>query len=464
MTTPSRLQRSVASVRFRVFVASVAAATMATISPAGTQEAPAGGSGAPDVQSTAALGEGLASPALLALEQLTDGRTAAGVIGGPSDALLLVPVTSDRYTEAVVVRDSIVAEIGDAQTRYADSGAQLETLALDRIALDALLPRSILRAAKVQEVDADAREGASAMAVAMYVGDTESRLLPNDDVSVEQRLDQAQATQIAATASARLTEHARLSRQRVEDTALRLAELQGASDDTDVAIGDQTTRREQAVVDYFDAAERAAVAEVEVRAARASADVSGTDLTLVALDAYWRATERLRVEDPTCGLQWWALAGVGRTESNHGRFGGRTVAIDGQVDSPVIGIPLDGTNATRLIPDSDGGRLDGDSLFDRAVGPMQFIPGTWARWGEDLSGNEVADPQNFYDATLAAARYLCAYGPGLGADDALRRAYFGYNRSESYVELVLSRAHEYRDAALPISPPADLPTGQIPAQ
>ena len=230
----------------------------------------------------------------------------------------------------------------------------------------------------------------------------------------------------------------------------RFEELQRLSAENDSETIRQLERRQRATDDFFDAARRAAAAEREVRAARAMADVSGSDLSLVALDAYWRAAQAIALEQPECGVSWWALAGIGRTESRHGRFGGRSVGIDGQVDSPVIGIPLDGTRATRVISDTDGGRLDGDVVFDRAVGPMQFIPSTWSRWGADLSGNGVADPQNFYDATLSAARYLCAYGPGLDTDDGLRRAFFGYNRSLSYVETVLDRSHGYRDAGFPL--------------
>jgi hypothetical protein len=46
------------------------------------------------------------------------------------------------------------------------------------------------------------------------------------------------------------------------------------------------------------------------------------------------------------GLPWQVLAGIGEVESNHGRNGGATVRADGQVEPPIIGIPLNGTNAT----------------------------------------------------------------------------------------------------------------------
>ena len=51
--------------------------------------------------------------------------------------------------------------------------------------------------------------------------------------------------------------------------------------------------------------------------------------------------------------------------------------------------------------------------LDRAVGPMQFLPASWARYGADGNGDGVRDPHQLDDAALAAAAYLCA-GPGHG--------------------------------------------------
>ena len=75
----------------------------------------------------------------------------------------------------------------------------------------------------------------------------------------------------------------------------------------------------------------------------------------------------------------------------------------------IIGPALDGVEFAS-IPDSDGGRYDGDTTWDRAVGPMQFIPSSWAIFGEDADGDGFDDPNNMYDATLAAAEHLCRGG------------------------------------------------------
>ena len=140
-------------------------------------------------------------------------------------------------------------------------------------------------------------------------------------------------------------------------------------------------------------------------------------------------------------LPWSVLAAIGKIESNHGRFGGGRLQSDGRVSPPIIGIPLDGTNGTAEIRDTDDGIFDGDVIYDRAVGPMQFIPSTWATSGVDASGDGIADPHNAIDAIHAAAGYLCA----VGADDPsnIRGAIWSYNHSWDYVDEVLTWATRY---------------------
>ena len=73
---------------------------------------------------------------------------------------------------------------------------------------------------------------------------------------------------------------------------------------------------------------------------------------------------------------------------------------------------------------------------------------TWERWGRDGDGDGDVDPQNLYDATAAAAAYLCA-GRGLATEEGLRAGYFSYNHSEAYVENVLRNAYAYRQLQIP---------------
>ena len=113
---------------------------------------------------------------------------------------------------------------------------------------------------------------------------------------------------------------------------------------------------------------------------------------------------------PACHLPISLLAAIGQVES--GSLAGRSLDNAHRAVPPVLGPVLDG-GGTAAISDTDGGRLDGDSRWDRAVGPMQFIPGSWAAFGVDGDGDGRADPQNVYDATAAAASYLCAGGRDL---------------------------------------------------
>jgi membrane-bound lytic murein transglycosylase B len=96
-----------------------------------------------------------------------------------------------------------------------------------------------------------------------------------------------------------------------------------------------------------------------------------------ALDAYENAAKRAGAQYPNCHLPWPLLAGIGRVESDHGRFAGAVLYSDGTSSHPILGIPLDGSRSA-TITDTDRGALDGDKVYDRAVGPMQFIPSTWS--------------------------------------------------------------------------------------
>jgi hypothetical protein len=105
------------------------------------------------------------------------------------------------------------------------------------------------------------------------------------------------------------------------------------------------------------------------------------------------------------GLSWTVLAAIGQIES-----------ADGQ----------------NMGPSTAG-----------ALGPMQFLPSTWARWGIDGFGDTgTPDIMNPYDAVPSAARLLCADGAASGGAG-LRRAIFDYNHADWYVDEVLTLAGEY---------------------
>ena len=106
-----------------------------------------------------------------------------------------------------------------------------------------------------------------------------------------------------------------------------------------------------------------------------------------------------------------------------------------------------------MITDTDGGEWDGDTEYDHAVGPMQFIPSTWKKWQSDGNGDGIFDANNMYDATEGAAHYLCATGP-MRTDEDLLRGYFSYNHSEEYANAVLANARAYQQIRIPPPPPA----------
>lgn len=168
------------------------------------------------------------------------------------------------------------------------------------------------------------------------------------------------------------------------------------------------------------------------------------------LAAYHRAADDLATSDPSCKLPWWLLAGIGRIESGHAAGG--HLDRDGTTVGRILGPRLDGsTPGTAVIADTDRGALDGDPIFDRAVGPMQFLPSTWAAVSSDGNRDGRRDPHNIFDAALGAGRYLCAGGARLDSDEGLAAAVLRYNQSTAYVSDVLSWGRAYRDGVTPIA-------------
>jgi len=145
--------------------------------------------------------------------------------------------------------------------------------------------------------------------------------------------------------------------------------------------------------------------------------------------AYLTGAARAAEEHPGCNLRWNTLAGLGYNESHHGTYG--------VVDGAIIGPRLDGTGGFMRIPDTDRGRLDGDRHFDRAVGPLQFLPDSWRMFGDG------GDPQNIRDAAVAAGRLLCSGDRDLDTPEGWSEAVYAYNRSEEYLTGVRDAAANY---------------------
>jgi hypothetical protein len=158
---------------------------------------------------------------------------------------------------------------------------------------------------------------------------------------------------------------------------------------------DRLSTRARSLTDAENAARALAAARAQAAAAAAGAlgQVQAQAPPAVYLALY-------RAAAPTCpGISWTLLAAVGQVESGHGRNVG---------------------------PSSAG-----------AVGPMQFMPATFAIYAVDGDHDGRLDPFAPADAIFTAARYLCANGAGQGLAG-VQRALFAYNRAQWYVDLVLA--------------------------
>ncbi len=190
-------------------------------------------------------------------------------------------------------------------------------------------------------------------------------------------------------------------------------------------------------------------ATVTVKAPKGTRTVSESprgahDIPATAVAAYQRAAAVLAEVDPACRLPWTLLAAIGRVESDHGRYAGAALGTDGVSEPLIIGVPLNGVGPVAAIRDTDEGTFDRDTVWDRAVGPMQFIPSTWAVAGVDGDGDGKRSPNDIDDAALAAAVYLCAGTANLQAPDRMSEAIHRYNNSDSYTALVMAYEQSYR--------------------
>lgn len=174
----------------------------------------------------------------------------------------------------------------------------------------------------------------------------------------------------------------------------------------------------------------------------------GSGIPETVLAAYRAAETAMGHAAPGCRLTWPLVAGIGKVESSHA-YGG-SVDSTGTTTRPILGPALDGTGGNASISDTDGGALDRDTTWDRAVGPTQFIPTSWSTYGADGNADGRVDADNVHDAALATGRYLCAGGIDLGTPSGRHDAVFRYNHSESYVATVLRWADGYASGALPV--------------
>jgi len=163
----------------------------------------------------------------------------------------------------------------------------------------------------------------------------------------------------------------------------------------------------------------------------------------IAMQAYGYAELVLTQTTPACQLKWTTLAAIGKVESNHGRANSASLLADGRALPPIVGFPLDGQGGRAAIRDTDRGAIDGDPTWDRAVGPMQFIPGTWNGHAIDADNDGIRDPNDIDDAALAAANYLCRGGRNMTVIGDWWAAILTYNDVQPYAQQVYEAANDY---------------------
>ncbi|MDQ6876036.1 MAG: lytic transglycosylase domain-containing protein, partial [Actinomycetota bacterium] len=165
----------------------------------------------------------------------------------------------------------------------------------------------------------------------------------------------------------------------------------------------------------------------------------------VVLAAHQKSAATMARTAPRCRLHWSLLAGIGQVES--GNAHSTNVSANGDTHPSILGPVLDGSAGFAAIADTDQGRYDGNASWDRAVGPMQFIPSSWRHSAQDGNGDGRRNPNNVFDASLASANYLCR-GHDLAVPAELGQAVYSYNHSWDYVRAVLAWTVAFRTGHL----------------
>jgi membrane-bound lytic murein transglycosylase B len=171
--------------------------------------------------------------------------------------------------------------------------------------------------------------------------------------------------------------------------------------------------------------------------------LSTNGIPSAALYAYHHAETLLADADPQCRLPWNLVAAMGRVESNHGRIQGNSLTAEGLTTPGIIGEPLDGTKGSKKVADTDKGKLDEDTNFDRPIGPFQMLPDVWTQTAIDSDNDGKENPQDIDDAATTAGVFLCSGAGDLSTPEGARSAVERYNSTESYVDLVMKVSSSY---------------------
>jgi Transglycosylase SLT domain len=364
-----------------------------------------------------------------------------------------IPVGSDDFDVAAAAYREVAGRHSNAQTTRHEIDRTSSDLVARTRELEAIRASSQARIAGLTARLDTVERAIQELAVETFVAGGDDDRVNEAIASDAPATNEAERRDVLAGISMDVLLAERAAYQaRIDEAAERAARAADELAEDADALEAVVTGRPSALDDELHAAAAVAEERVEYEEARVLSQVEGVEFPLVALDAYYRAATSVAEARPTCGVEWWGLAGISRVEGRHGTYGGTALMPNGDTDKRIIGIQLNGTNSTAVVGDTDDGTLDGDASYDRAVGPMQFIPQTWTRFAADGNEDGTTSPFNLYDATLAAATYLCTASSGLDADPGLRSAYFSYNHSLLYVDSVLGYARGY-EQSLDLSEP-----------
>ncbi|MFM7063963.1 MAG: lytic transglycosylase domain-containing protein [Actinomycetes bacterium] len=384
------------------------------------------------------VGWALLSPAVPAAAQPSDPPPGQGLTA----AVLALPARSPSLDGFLAEAARAQAARDRTQTDLDATRNQLGRTVDEGVALAALAARRRGEADRLVPVAARLRADLRAITTEGFVTGFGVNDALDPTLTSAERARRANLHVLAEAALQDTLDDTRRVERRLRRLRAEADDLTDRAADADALEAALTARADRLTAGLADDEAALAAAEREVAQAKVGAVIVGTDLPVLAADAYYRAARLLSLTDPNCGVPWWALAGIGRTESNHGRYRGAGVSPDGQVEPRIYGPMLDGSGPFAVVGDTDDGALDGTAAGERAVGPMQFLPGTWRTVGRDGTFDGVADPHNLYDAALGAGALLCRSG-SLSSEAALRRSFRTYNNSGEYVQVVWERGQEY---------------------
>lgn len=351
-----------------------------------------------------------------------------------------VAVDSPAYRSAQASYDAIV------QRRVADQQALLQTVArvgslrTRGLELTAAIRRDTSTKATADRRAAKLRTQLLHLAIEAYTGYDEqagSGAVPDLDADRALHTRSVTATRRAVT---EVSHRGFVAEMDISRAAADRLEKNGAMlVETNRELADASAERERLTEQIDSDVREEKRRKIVLRQARATAIVRGSNLPLVALDAYVHAADLANGRRPSCNIRWALLAGIGQIESHQGTSGGAQLLPDGRVSRPIVGVALDGTSGNERI-------LAAGGAFARAEGPMQFIPSTWAAFAQDGDDDGRAEPQNLYDAAATAATYLCRGGRDLATAGGQRSAILSYNFSGAYVSAVQQAADGYASA------------------